>query len=156
MSIRNWVLVHESRYGYQNQSDHQEQQGADMAKIVIVDDEPDLRALIRMSLEINNHEFFEACDAQTGLQLIESVDPDLILLDVMMPGEINGFILCDILKSSSKFENTPIIFITGADSDEDRITGKLSGANNYLIKPFQPQELVDLSEALLKKKKPAF
>lgn len=126
-----------------------------MAKIVIVDDEPDLRTLIRMSLEINQHEFYEACDAQTGLQLIESVNPDLILLDVMMPGEINGFILCDILKSSSEFEDTPIIFITGADSDEDRVTGRLSGANHYLVKPFEPQELVELSESLLQKKKPA-
>lgn len=122
-----------------------------MAKIVIVDDEPDLRSLIRMSLEINDHEFFEACDAQTGLMLIESVNPDLILLDVMMPGEINGFILCDMLKSSTKFENTPIIFLTGADSDDDKKTGIQSGANHYLVKPFLPQQLVDLSEALLKK-----
>lgn len=126
-----------------------------MARIVIVDDEPDMRALIRMSLEIDDHEFFEACDAQTGLQLIESVDPDLIVLDVMMPGEINGLILCDILKSSSRFEDTPIIFLTGADSDDDRKAGLKSGASHYLIKPFLPEELVDLSKALLHNKKPA-
>lgn len=120
-----------------------------MAKVVIVDDEPDLRALIRMTLEINNHEFYEACDAPTGLALIESVDPDLILLDVMMPGEFDGIALCDILKSSSKFEDTPIIFLTGADSDQDKREGLQSGASHYLIKPFMPQQLVDLSEELL-------
>ena len=120
-----------------------------MAKIVIVDDEPDLRSLIKMTLEINNHEFFEACDAQTGLALIESVEPDLILLDVMMPGEFDGIALCDILKSSSRFESTPIIFLTGADSDDDKKEALQAGANHYITKPFLPQQLVDLSEALL-------
>lgn len=120
-----------------------------MARIVIIDDEPDIRLLIRMTLEINRHIFFEACDAQTGLKLIESVEPDLILLDVMMPGEINGFILCDILKSSGRFEQTPVIFLTGADSEDDRKVGLQSGASHYLIKPFLPQQLIELSESLL-------
>lgn len=120
-----------------------------MARIVIIDDEPDIRQLIRMSLEVNQHEFFEACDAQTGLRLIESVVPDLILLDVMMPGEINGFILCDILKSSSQLDHIPIIFLTGADSDNDRRAGLQSGADHYLVKPFLPQQLIDLSETAL-------
>lgn len=118
-------------------------------KIVIVEDQPEIRLLLRMTLEINAYEIFEASDAQMGLHLIEKTEPDLIILDVMMPGEVNGFMLCDMLKSSSRFESTPIIFLTGADSDEDRKVGLQSGANYYLVKPFLPEKLVSLCEKVL-------
>lgn len=121
-------------------------------KIVIVEDQPEIRLLLRMTLQINNYEIFEASDGQMGLHLIEKVEPDLILLDVMMPGDINGFILCEMLKSTSWSENIPIIFLTGADSDEDRKAGLQSGANHYLVKPFLPEKLVSLCEEALGKK----
>ena len=105
-----------------------------MAKIVIVDDEPDLRALIRMSLEIDDHEFFEACDAQTGLQLIESVNPDLILLDVDMP-DMDGREACRLIRKAGV--STPVIMLTGQSSDSDAILGLDSGANDYVTKPFR-------------------
>jgi len=120
-------------------------------KVVIIEDQPEIRLLIKLTLEINEYEFFEACDASMGMQLIEKVKPDLILLDVMMPGEINGLILCDILKSTEEYTDIPIIFLTGADSSEDRKNGLQSGASYYLIKPFLPQQLIDLSEELLQR-----
>lgn len=122
------------------------------SKIVIVEDQPEIRLLLRMTLEINDYEIFEAGDAQMGLHLIERVEPDLILLDVMMPGEINGFILCEMLKSTSWSENIPIIFLTGADSDEDRKAGLQSGASHYLVKPFLPEKVVSLCEEILGEK----
>ncbi len=120
-------------------------------KVVIIEDQPEIRLLIKLTLEINGYEFFEACDANMGMLLIEKVKPDLILLDVMMPGEINGLILCDILKSTEEYADIPIIFLTGADSSEDRKNGLQSGASYYLIKPFLPQQLIDLSEELLQR-----
>jgi len=120
-----------------------------MAKIVIVDDEPDLRALIRMSLEINNHEFFEACDAQTGLQLIESVDPDLILLDVMMP-DMSGAEVAEELLLDDRTKNIPIVFITAlVKKNEVKNDSGTVGGREFMAKPVSKEELINRIETTL-------
>lgn len=119
-------------------------------KVVIVEDQPEIRLLIKLTLDSERYEFFEASDALMGHSLIEKVMPDLILLDVMMPGELDGLMLCDMLKSTDKYAHIPIIFLTGADSSEDHDTAMQSGASYYLLKPFLPQQLVELTDLIIK------
>lgn len=119
-------------------------------KIVIVEDQPSLRNLIKMSLEIRErYEIHEAGDAQMGMMVIESVEPDLVFLDVMMPGEFDGFMLCDILKSTDKFRDVNIVILTALGSEDNRTTGMLAGANHYLVKPFLPDDLLKLTDKIL-------
>jgi two-component system phosphate regulon response regulator PhoB len=119
-------------------------------KVVIVEDQPEIRLLIKLTLDSNRYDFFEASDAQMGFNLVEKVMPDLILLDVMMPGEIDGLMLCDMLKSTDEYAHIPIIFLTGADSSEDHSAAMKSGASYYLLKPFLPQQLVELTDLIIK------
>lgn len=119
-------------------------------KIVIVEDQPSLRNLIKMSLDIREHyEIHEAGDAQMGMKLIEAVQPDLVFLDVMMPGEFDGFMLCDILKSTDQYRDVHIVILTALGSNADRKSGMLSGADHYLVKPFMPDDLLQLTDNIL-------
>ena len=120
-----------------------------MARILVIEDVADIRRLIRWSLEPEGHQITEAPDARRGLLMLRDGLPDLIVLDVMLPGEVDGYALCRTLKAQERWAHIPVLLLTSLSSERDRATGEQAGAFAYLTKPFVPMELVEVVEALL-------
>lgn len=110
-------------------------------KILIVDDDPILRELVAESLEAQGHRVISAPDGQEGLRLAKEEVPDLVLLDVRMPG-MDGLELCRQLRRGFRTSTIPIIFLTSLSETADKVEGMLVGADDYVTKPFDPQELI--------------
>ncbi len=115
-----------------------------MTRILLVEDHADIRRLIRMTLEFEGVDITEAADAQQGWDLARSERPDLVLLDLMMPGEMNGLDLCRAIKAHPQLQKVPVIMLSACDAAGDRERGLAAGACNYLVKPFSPMQLLDL------------
>jgi DNA-binding response OmpR family regulator len=120
-----------------------------MKKILIVEDHADIRRLIRMTLELEDCEIHEAADAAAGWEMAQTVQPDLVLLDVMMPGELDGLDLCQALKSDPELRAVPVIVLSARGSSTDREAGLECGADAYLMKPFSPLQLLELMGTFL-------
>jgi two-component system, OmpR family, phosphate regulon response regulator PhoB len=118
------------------------------AKILIVDDQADLRKLIRLTLQPANFQVFEAITGQEALERAAEIVPDLVLLDVMMPGDLNGYGVCRALKAQSQFAQTKVILLTARGQEADLELGRVAGADDYLVKPFSPTQLLNLVHAL--------
>ena len=121
-----------------------------MSRILIVEDQSDIRRLIRWSLDLEGHEIHEASSGQTGLTGASLIKPDLILLDVMMPGEIDGLEVCRRVKAEHEYGQPLVLRLTALAQKRDREAGLAAGADGYLSKPFSPAQLVDQVESLLK------
>ena len=117
------------------------------AKILVIEDTPGIRRLIRMTLEFDGFEVVEATDGQVGLDLIRSEQPALVLMDVAMPG-INGLEACKRIRSYSRSAKTPVVMLSMANSAEDIQRGMDAGATLYLTKPFLPTQLLDVVHQL--------
>ena len=115
-----------------------------MKNILIVEDHADIRRLIRMTLEFEDVRIAEAATAQQGWDLACQTSPDLVLLDVMMPGEMNGLDLCRALKAHPELRQVPVIMLSARDAPGDREQGLAAGAQCYLVKPFSPMQLLEL------------
>jgi two-component system phosphate regulon response regulator PhoB len=120
-----------------------------MKKILIVEDHPDIRKLIRMTLEFDNYEIYEADDGVSGLELVASMRPDLILLDVMMPGELDGLQVCNRIKSDPATAHCKVVLLSARGHSKDREAGEKSGADLYLVKPFSPLKLIQIIAELV-------
>ena len=120
-----------------------------MKKILIVEDQPDIRKLIRMTLEFEDYEIHEAADGAFGLRMASAVGPDLMLLDVMMPGELDGLQVCQRIKSDPRLAHIKVVLLTARGQARDREAGQQSGADDYLVKPFSPLQLIETIERLL-------
>ncbi|MGY0194275.1 response regulator transcription factor [Leptothrix sp. BB-4] len=120
-----------------------------MKKILIVEDQPDIRELIRMTLEIEDYDVHEADRGDAAVALAGRVQPDLMLLDVMMPGGIDGFEVCRRMRADARFKRTRIVMLTARDSAADRATGLRAGATDYLAKPFSPRQLLEVVSRVL-------
>lgn len=118
-------------------------------RILIVEDQPEIRRLVRMTLEMEDHEIHEASDGETGLHLAEVVEPHAVLLDVMMPGAIDGFQLCQRLRADPRFAAVPIFMLSARGQSEDLDLAERSGATGYFVKPFSPLELIERLERTL-------
>ncbi|MBK4214415.1 response regulator transcription factor [Paracoccus caeni] len=118
-----------------------------MSRILIVDDDPRLRDLLRIALERAEHEVLTAGDGQTAITHAARHSPDLIVLDVGLP-EMDGFEVCRRLRARSE---VPILFLTARDDEIDRIVGLELGADDYVTKPFSPREVVARVRAILKR-----
>ncbi len=118
-------------------------------KILIVEDHADVRRLIRMTLEFEPVEIHEAADALTGLQLAQTLHPDLVLLDVMMPGPMDGLDLCRALRVDPLLARVPRVMLSARGQAGDREAGLAAGASAYLAKPFSPMQLLALVHRLL-------
>ncbi len=123
-----------------------------MATILIVDDEPDIREVIRFTLEEGGFRVLEAAHADDARRLIAE-QPDLVLLDWMLPGR-SGLELAAQLKQNAKTRTIPIIMISARGEEEDRIKGLNTGADDYISKPFSPREMVARIHAVLRRSKP--
>ncbi|ABE49549.1 response regulator receiver domain protein (CheY-like) [Methylobacillus flagellatus KT] len=120
-----------------------------LRKILIIEDQEDVRKLIHMSLGNDRYTIHEASNGDTGLALAEQLKPDLILMDIMMPGIMNGYQICGILKEREDFKNTKIIFLTARAQEQDMVDGYRSGCDEYLVKPFSPIRLAEIVDSLL-------
>ena len=112
-----------------------------MKKILIVDDEKDIVETLSFMLKAKGFECICAYDGEEGLNLAKNINPDLVILDVMMP-KINGYKICRLLKFDNKYKNIPIIMITARSQDEDKIIGEETGADEYITKPFNVDDVV--------------
>jgi CheY-like chemotaxis protein len=116
--------------------------------ILIADDEPQLRLLVRTTLEDEDYDIYEAEDGQQALEIAAQVTPDLFLLDNMMP-MLDGLSVCRELRANPKFHDCPIIMLTAKSQQRDIEMGKAAGVSHYFTKPFSPLELLTLIEEIL-------
>jgi two-component system alkaline phosphatase synthesis response regulator PhoP len=119
-----------------------------MTRVLVIDDEAPIRLLCRVNLEAERMEVLEAADGPTGLDLARSESPDVILLDVMMPG-LDGWRVAEELMDDPQTKQIPIIFLTARAEFRDRARGLDIGGVDYVTKPFNPIELATLVEDLL-------
>ena len=119
-------------------------------KILIVEDEHELLDFMKMRLEANNYEVIGACDGKEGYEKARSEKPDLILLDLMLP-KIDGFWVCNLLKHDSRYSKTPVVIITAKSGDENMKLARECGADAYIVKPFEIENLLSTIASLLKK-----
>lgn len=110
-------------------------------KILIIEDESDAITLLKMHLEKHGYEVLSAEDGKEGYHLARTRAPDLILLDLMIPG-MDGFWVCSMLKGDKKFSGIAIIALTARSSADDMKTAKECGADDYVVKPFEFSELL--------------
>jgi len=121
-----------------------------VAKVLIVDDESSIRDMLRMSLEMHDFECFEASNAQAAHASILDNNPDIVLLDWMMPGT-SGIELVRRLKRDSMTQDLPIIMLTAKTEEDNKVHGLSVGADDYITKPFSLRELVARMNALLRR-----
>jgi DNA-binding response OmpR family regulator len=115
-----------------------------MKRVLIVEDQADIRELIRMTLEMEDLEIHEATTGQQGLEAAQRLQPQLVLLDVMMPGGMDGFQVCERIRAESRLKRTKVVLLTARAQPEDRARGMKAGADEYLVKPFSPRELLSV------------
>ena len=116
-------------------------------KILIIDDDPQIREVVRIGLEQAGYATLTAGDGAAGLALVGSARPDLVVLDIGLP-EMDGFEVCRRLRGQSQ---VPVLFLSARDEELDRVLGFEMGADDYVTKPFSPRELVARVKAILKR-----
>ena len=117
--------------------------------VLVVEDQPDIRKLIRMTLDFGEFEVHEAENGVSGLRMLGAVRPNIVLLDVMMPGELDGFQVCRKIKEARETAGTMVVMLTARGQQADLNAGRDADADAYLTKPFSPLELIDKVESLL-------
>jgi len=122
-----------------------------MSRILVVDDESDFAELISFNLKQRGHEVHTALSGLEALNQTPKLAPDLIVLDIMMPG-IDGFSVCEILRSQSPPNRIPVVMYTALAGQIAQLNGFEAGADDYLTKPFKIQELVGRVEKLLQRR----
>ena len=117
-------------------------------RILVVDDETELVDMVKMRLEAAGYDVLTAYDGQEALDKAKSENPDLIILDLMLP-KIDGFKVCRMLKFDEKYKNIPIILFSARVQDADKKMGDEVGGDAYITKPFEPQILLSKIKELL-------
>lgn len=120
-------------------------------RILVIEDDRDIRELIRFHLEREEYEIAEAEDGGRGLAMATADQFDLILLDLMLPG-LNGIEICKALRQGRSHSETPIIMVTAKGSEADIVTGLELGADDYVVKPFSPKLLLARVKAVLRRR----
>ena len=118
-----------------------------MAHLLVVDDEAPIRMLIRKYAEFGGHTVSEAADGMEAVASVRAAVPDLIVMDIMMP-ELDGF---SAVREIRKLSSVPVLFLSARGEEYDRINGFESGADDYVVKPFSPKELMLRVEAILRR-----
>jgi DNA-binding response OmpR family regulator len=121
-----------------------------MAKILIAEDEPDIRELVAFTLRFAGHEVLTATNGEEAVLLATREVPDLILLDVRMP-RMTGYDTCRAIKADPALAEVPVIFLSAKGQETEIQAGLESGAEEYLLKPFAPDQLTDRVRAVLSK-----
>ena len=119
-------------------------------RILVVDDEAQLVEMVVMRLEASGYEVITAHDGQEGLDKARQENPNLIILDLMLP-KLDGYKVCRMLKFDEKYKNIPIILFSARAQEQDRQLGMQVGADAYITKPFEPKVLLEKIEELISK-----
>jgi DNA-binding response OmpR family regulator len=120
--------------------------------ILIIEDDKHISKLVNYNLEKAGYDCFVVPDDEEGLEILDKQPIDLIILDIMLP-KIDGFEVCRLIKQNPRLKNIPIIMLTAKGEEVDRIVGLELGADDYVVKPFSPRELVLRIKAILKRGK---
>jgi excisionase family DNA binding protein len=123
--------------------------GAERQKILVVDDDPRLREYLRVNLEMEGYEVLEAGSAEEGLAALDEEAPDLILLDVMMPG-VDGWQMLSRVRERHGLESIPVVMFSGKVDSEQAAAAEEAGAQAFIGKPFDPQQLIASTKQLLR------
>lgn len=121
-----------------------------MNKILVIDDDIAINELIKVNLELNGYNVLQAYDGTTGFAIAKQELPDLIILDVMMP-EVDGYTVAQRIRQNPTTEETPILMLTALSQINDKVKGFNIGVDDYLVKPFEMEELQVRVKALLKR-----
>ena len=121
-----------------------------MNKILVIDDDIAINELIKVNLELNGYNVLQAYDGTTGFAIAKQELPDLIILDVMMP-EVDGYTVAQRIRQNPTTEETPILMLTALSQLNDKVKGFNIGVDDYLVKPFEMEELQVRVKALLKR-----
>jgi phosphate regulon transcriptional regulator PhoB len=119
-------------------------------KILIVEDEPDIRKLVHYNLAQERYKVMEAEDGERALKIVEHEKPNLVILDLMLPG-LSGLEICKLLREKPETTKLPILMLTAKAAEADRVIGLEMGADDYLPKPFSPRELIARVRAILRR-----
>ena len=118
---------------------------SELRRVMCVEDDPDIRMIIEFSLAtLGGYQVCLCPDGRAALTQAPNFKPDLVLLDVMMPGELDGLDLCRAMKSTPKLHGVPVIILSARGGSADREAGLNAGATEYLVKPFSPMQLLVL------------
>ncbi|MGZ9234000.1 MAG: response regulator transcription factor [Anaerolineales bacterium] len=121
-----------------------------MAKILIAEDERDIRDLLAFTLRFAGHEVFAATNGEEAVELATQVNPDLVLMDVRMP-RMTGYEACRMLKANPALKDIPVVFLSAKGQESEIQQGLEAGAEEYLLKPFAPDQLTNRVKAILGK-----
>jgi CheY-like chemotaxis protein len=119
-----------------------------MGRVLVVDDEPDVLLLCRLNLQQRGHELLEAADGSTALEIARDRHPDVIVLDLMLPG-ISGYDVLEALQGDAETTNIPVLVLTAKSLRADRERSHGLGASAFLTKPFLPNELCEMVDSLV-------
>jgi two-component system alkaline phosphatase synthesis response regulator PhoP len=122
----------------------------DSAKILVVDDEPDILEFLQYNLEKEGYEVVTANDGEEGVEVARRENPDLIILDIMMP-KMDGVEVCRVLRSLPQFAHTAIAFLTAREEDFSQIAALETGGDDYITKPIRPRVFLSRVKALLRR-----
>lgn len=122
--------------------------------VLVVEDEPSISTVLRYNLEAEGYSVSEAADGEEALAQIDERGPDLILLDLMIP-LVPGLEVCRHVRRNPETRNTPVIMITARGEEDDRIRGLNTGADDYIVKPFSPAEVLARVRAVLRRTNPS-
>ena len=125
-----------------------------MVRVLVVDDDTTILRLLQVNLEMEGHEVHTADDGRGALERVRDVEPEVVLLDVMMP-HVDGWQVCERLREDHAFDELPVIFLSARAQQADIARGWHAGADAYITKPFDPLELVGLVERLARDGRPA-
>jgi DNA-binding response OmpR family regulator len=121
-----------------------------MAKILIAEDERDIRDLVAFTLRFAGHEVFTATNGEEAVELTQKINPDLVLMDVRMP-RMTGYDACRALKANPSLKNIPVVFLSAKGQESEIQQGLAAGAEEYLLKPFAPDQLTNRVKTILMK-----
>ena len=121
-----------------------------MAKILIAEDERDIRDLVAFTLRFAGYEVFAAANGEEAVEMAPKVSPDLILMDVRMP-RMTGYEACKVMKANPDLKDIPVVFLTARGQETEIQQGLDAGAEEYLLKPFAPDQLTDRVKVILAK-----
>ena len=124
------------------------------SRVLIVEDEPDIRALLAFHLEREGFQVARSSSGADAIRQVRASPPDLVLLDLMLP-EIDGLDVCRRLRQDPATASLPIVMITAKGEEVDRVLGLELGADDYIVKPFSPKEMVARVRAVLRRARPA-
>ncbi len=125
---------------------------SEKVRVMVVDDEPDIVKIVKISLELANFEVIECNSGEECLEKAAKMEtPNLFLLDIMMPG-LSGYEVCEKLRADAKHKNTKIVMLTAKGQKGDAEEGLRVGADDYIIKPFDPYELIEQVKEILERR----